>query len=69
MIRLTFSVEELSQTCPQYILKDKLHTDFFVTTIIFMCWTIRGARNGLIFKCFWLSMMDWKRVFARELVL
>jgi hypothetical protein len=47
-------------------MKDQLNSQFFMETIILLCWAIWMARNDLIFKGETLNLAGIKRVFFKE---
>jgi hypothetical protein len=51
------------------LLKDQLNSQFFMETIILLCWAIWSARNELIFRGIRLNLEGIKRVFFKELKL
>ena len=48
-------------------MKDQLNSQFFMETIILLCWAIWMTRNDLIFKGETLNLAGIKRVFLRSL--
>jgi hypothetical protein len=46
--------------------KIQLHSQFFMETIILICWVIWTAWNELIFKANQMSLTDYSRFFFKE---
>ena len=61
----------LNETFPELsdYLKDRLHSQFFLTAVVLICWTIWTARNDLIFKGIQPSLPCARRLFSSEMLL
>ena len=65
MIKLTTSLH--SGTLENFHdLKGQIGSQFFMVTIILMCWTIWLARNEIIFNGNQLNLQDCRRTFFKE---
>jgi hypothetical protein len=50
-------------------LQDRLHSQFFMTVVVLICWTIWTVRNDLIFRGIQPTMVHATRIFSSEVLL